>query len=111
MLKGISIIPGWSKILEHTLVVISKHSLQRARHGISPEEVVVESIVSIQHGKTKKLNKQKLNNFQALRTLPLARVQGEKLVNEVAGVLILDIRFQPLLHPPLALLRDLKLLK
>jgi len=82
--------PGWSKVLEHTLVVIAKHSLQRARHGISPEEVVVESIVSIQ---------------------PLARVQGEKFVNEVAGVLILDIRFQPLLHPPLALLWDLKLLK
>ena len=56
-------------------------------------------------------DQQKLNNFQALRTLPLAWVQGEKLVNKIAGVLILDIGFQPLLHPPLALLRDLKLLE
>ena len=40
-------LPGWSKVLEHTLVVIGEHSLQGARHRVSPEEVMVESIVSI----------------------------------------------------------------
>ena len=41
------VLPGWSKVLEHTLVVIGEHSLQGARHRVSPEEVMVESIVSI----------------------------------------------------------------
>ena len=48
-------IPGWSKVLKHTLVVVGEHSLQGARHRVGPEEVMVESIVSIQPGKDKSL--------------------------------------------------------
>ena len=43
--------------------------------------------------------------------VPLARVQRQKLVNEVTGVLVLHIGFQPLLHSALAAAWDLKLLK
>ena len=52
ILKGVCI-PGWSKVLKHTLVVVGEHSLQGARHRVGPEEVMVESIVSIQSGKDK----------------------------------------------------------
>ena len=43
--------------------------------------------------------------------VPLARVQRQKLVDEVTGVLILHIGLKPLLHSALAAARDLKLLK
>ena len=43
--------------------------------------------------------------------IPLARVQRQELVDEVTGVLVLHIGFQPLLHSALAAARDLKLLK
>ena len=43
--------------------------------------------------------------------VPLARVQRQKLVDEVTGVLVLHIGFQPLLHSALAAAWDLKLLK
>ena len=43
--------------------------------------------------------------------VPLARVQRQKLVNEVTGVLVLHIGFKPLLHSALAAAWDLKLLK
>ena len=42
---------------------------------------------------------------------PLARVQRQKLVDEVTGVLVLHIGFKPLLHSAFAAARDLKLLK
>ena len=60
------------------------------------------------------LEREKSSNEEELLVcgfLPLARVQGQKLVNEVTSILVLHIRFQPLLHPPLASTRDLKLLK
>ena len=43
--------------------------------------------------------------------LPLARVQRQELVDEVTGVLVLHIGFQPLFHSALAAAWDLKLLK
>ena len=46
-LHGPATPPGRGVVLEHALPVIAKHPLQRTGHGVSPEEVVVEGIVSI----------------------------------------------------------------
>ena len=43
--------------------------------------------------------------------VPLARVQRQKLIDEVTSILVLHIGFEPLLHSALAATRDLKLLK
>ena len=43
--------------------------------------------------------------------VPLARVQRQKLIDEVTSILVLHIGFEPLLHSALAAARDLKLLK
>ena len=88
--------------------MVGEHPFQGAGHRVGPEEVVVESIVGVEPGRRKSSNEEEL---LACGFLPLARVQGQKLVNEVTSILVLHIRFQPLLHPPLASTRDLKLLK
>lgn len=34
--------PGWGSVLKHALGVLRKHFGQVARHGVGPEEVVVQ---------------------------------------------------------------------
>ena len=40
-------VPSRSQVLEHALSVITKHPVQGAGHGVCPEEVMIECIVSI----------------------------------------------------------------
>ena len=68
--------PGRRQVLEHALAVSAQHPLQTAGHRVGPEEVVVESRV---------------------RVNPLAGVESEELVYQVAGVgvlVITNIRYQ-----------------
>ena len=80
---------GRGQVLEHGRVVRGQHVLQVRRHGVRPEEVVVERVVAV----------------YALR-----RVQHQQLVNQVQGVRVLDVGLQPVLHLALLALGQLHLL-
>ena len=61
--------PGRGQVLEHALSVGAEHPVQGNGHGVGPEEVMVECIISIQ---------------------PLGRVQGKQLINQITGKSILE---------------------
>ena len=62
---------GRGEVLEHALAVRAQHPLQRTRHRVRPEEVVVQSRVGVN---------------------PLAGVEGQQLVYQVTGVRVLNKR-------------------
>ena len=64
----------------------AQHSLQRTRHGICPEEIMIQRTVCI---------------------YPLAGIQRQQFVDQITGVLVLDVGLQPLLDPPLDVPGDL----
>merc|ERR1719429_149195 len=70
----------WSQELKHALGVLGQHFLKGLWHWVAPEEVVVKSSVRVNPGR---------------------RVESEKAVKEVDRPLVLHVRLQPLLHPPL----------
>ena len=43
--------PGGRVIFEHGLVVVGEHLLQRARHRVAPEQIVVQSAVCVKPGR------------------------------------------------------------
>jgi hypothetical protein len=61
--------PGRGQVLEHALAVVAEHPVQGNGHGVGPEEVMVQCIISIE---------------------PLGRVQGEQLINQITGKSILE---------------------
>jgi len=69
-----------SKELKHTLCMLRKHLLQADRHRVCPEEIMVES---------------------SIRVNPDSRVKSQELVQQIHSPLVLHIRLQSLLHPPL----------
>ena len=77
---------GRRQVLEHALAVRAQHPLQRTRHRVRPEEVVVQRTVRVD---------------------PLAGVEGEQLVDKITGVLILHVGLQSLLDPALDAAGDL----
>ena len=60
--------------------MLGQHFLKGLRHRVAPEEVVVESSVRVDPGRW---------------------VEGEESVEQVDRPLVLHVRLQPLLHPPL----------
>jgi len=72
--------PRGREVFEHTLVVLGQHLGQVAGHGVGPEEVVVEGRIGVD---------------------AFGRVQDQELVEQVAAVGVLDVRFEALLDPPL----------
>ena len=62
--------PSRSRVLEHALPVVAEHPVEGARHGIRPEEIMIESIISIQS---------------------LCGVQREQLIYQITGKCILLI--------------------
>lgn len=66
-----------------------EHVLEVRRHGVRPEEVVIEGIVTVHS---------------------LRRVQNQKLIDQIQSVRVLHIRLQTLLHFPLLTFRKLHFL-
>ena len=79
--------------------MLRQHLLKGLRHRIAPEEVVVEGSVRVDPGQLVEGEKNiKDKNFCVL---PGRGVEGKQPVQKVDSPLVLHVRLQPLLDPPI----------
>lgn len=72
--------PGWCQVLKHGLVMGGEHVLEIGGHGIWPEEIVIQGVITV---------------------YPLGGIQDQQLVYQVQRIRVFDVGFEPLLHLPL----------
>ncbi len=80
---------GRGQIFKHGGVMGGEHVLQVWRHGVGPEEVMIERIVAV---------------------YALCGVQDEEFIYQIQGVRVFDIGFETILHFPLLAFRQLHFL-
>lgn len=91
LLGDLAALPAWRRqVLEHGCQVGGQHAPEVRRHGVRPEEVVVEGVVAVD---------------------ALCGVQHQQLVDEVQCVWVPHVGLQPVLHLPLLALDQLQFLK
>lgn len=77
LLGHVTTAPWGGKVFEHGRVVCGQHVFEVRGHGVRPEEVMVESIVTVH---------------------TLRWVQHQELIDQIQGIWILNIRLQTLLY-------------
>jgi hypothetical protein len=77
-----------SEELKHARRVLTQHLVEINRHRIGPEEIVIEGSVGVK---------------------PLLGAEAQELVQKVDGILVFNIRPEPLLHASLLVSGDLQL--
>ena len=80
------------------LGVLGQHLLKGLRHGIAPEEVVVEGSVRVDPGQL--VEGEKNTKDKNFCVLPGRGVEGKQPVQKVDSPLVLHVRLQPLLDTP-----------
>ena len=91
LLGDLAALPArWCEVLKHGRQVGGQHALEVRGHGVGPEEVVVQGVITVD---------------------ALGGIQHQQLVDEVQCVGVTHIGLQPVLHLPLLALDQVQFLK